>query len=670
MSETTINTEKATIEFIQNHQTSLNSGEYTITVEQIVDISSQTVNEKFSDEIKVAVLGERFSLTPQDVYAFFPPAGSLGDWSNVLPHVVFNRSTFPWERPANKDKDKPNVPWLALLLFTEIEYQGEKHDVLPPQLLTLEKLKKQTKTEVYNLNRKELESQSPGMLPSELSAKEEDFFIGKVYFPAFELEKGQEEKDKVMVLNVKKILLKKVLPSLDDLEYLTHVRQSKDGEGKSEIEPLAVSIGNRLPQFGVTNTVYLVSLENRYKNAGFDYQNATNEDYISLVVLTSWRFTCSDPQQSFKGLLSHLNGYTKNDRHESYTLRLPKPSIEDPNRAVQVEQYLQKGFVPLRHNFRQGGNTISWYHSPLIPAPNPTKVGLSTLSVFSADQLVCYNPDDGMFDISYAAAWELGKLLALQDSQFVMNLLTWKRDRIKEITENNQQALYTHLFSPVATVKQEQQWSPDEWLKNLALLKGVPFHYLVPEEKMLPSESIRFFCLDWFWVESLLDGVFSLGSSIIGNGQKSVPKELPKQQGISGFLLRSQVVSGWPDLQVEAADQLSEKKLELLRLERLADNVLLCLFAGDIKKLEIALKPQGLHFGFNNKDNKLSRELRELNGKEKNDWKVEDIPWQDELLKVLNINALAKKIHEQLEKHSVKIKDKDFIFIIFRAAQR
>ena len=51
----------------------------------------------------------------------FPPPGSLGEHSNVLPHIILKRSTLPWERQA--DPGDKNVPWLALLLFEEEEIQ-------------------------------------------------------------------------------------------------------------------------------------------------------------------------------------------------------------------------------------------------------------------------------------------------------------------------------------------------------------------------------------------------------------------------------------------------------------------------------------------------------------------------------------------------------------------
>ena len=38
-----------------------------------------------------------------------------------------------------------------------------------------------------------------------------------------------------------------------------------------------------------------------------------------------------------------------------------------------------------------------------------------------------------------------------------------------------------------------------------------PFHYLVPDERILPAESIRLFQVDPIWIECLVDGAFSIG---------------------------------------------------------------------------------------------------------------------------------------------------------------
>ena len=62
---------------------------------------------------------------------------------------------------------------------------------------------------------------------------------------------------------------------------------------------------------------------------------------------------------------------------------------------------------------------------------------------------------------------------------------------------------------------------------------------------------------------------------------------------ITGLLLRFQIVSEWLDLQVEGFD--GDKKLELLRGDRLSTGVMICLFDGEVQQVDISLKPEGLH---------------------------------------------------------------------------
>src|SRR5262249_22224534 len=74
----------------------------------------------------------------------------------------------------------------------------------------------------------------------------------------------------------------------------------------------------------------------------------------------------------------------------------------------------------------------------------------------------------------------------------------------------------------------------------------------------------------------------------------------------SGFLLRSSVVAGWPGLLVDArSDRAPDApKLTLLRMDRLSSDVLLCLFSGEVARVEIHQKPETLHFGLANPDGK------------------------------------------------------------------
>ena len=71
------------------------------------------------------------------------------------------------------------------------------------------------------------------------------------------------------------------------------------------------------------------------------------------------------------------------------------------------------------------------------------------------------------------------------------------------------------------------------WLGRLLTLSGVPFGYLVPDEAMLPPESIRFFRLDEKWVRALLDGAFSLGRNLTAeaSGRERQPRPRAARPG-------------------------------------------------------------------------------------------------------------------------------------------
>lgn len=170
-------------------------------------------------------------------------------------------------------------------------------------------------------------------------------------------------------------------------------------------------------------------------------------------------------------------------------------------------------------------------------------------------------------------------------------------------------------------------------LSKYSLLYEVPFIYLVPEESLLPEESIRFFELDPYWIQSLLDGACSIGRNTaydyshdealiqaayqcaMGNNAQVRPKLVPERNGeekrpdtgriYSGFLLRSNIVSdyngldiigeGEPDNGMETAGE--DKKLMLVRLEQLSSTVMLGIFSGRLHTVRIAQPRESLHLG-------------------------------------------------------------------------
>lgn len=179
------------------------------------------------------------------------------------------------------------------------------------------------------------------------------------------------------------------------------------------------------------------------------------------------------------------------------------------------------------------------------------------------------------------------------------------------------------------------------WLGRLMLLYGVPINYLVPDEAMLPPESIRFFYLDMNWIDAMVDGAFSIGRNLTaaastGSNQSATHSFLLDQatfpgakqqtsmhltsiradflgvvpppaslQVVSGFLLRSSVVQSYPGIGVNAfpagftPSDPTQQLLTILRMEVLGPqaDTLICLIDGDAADIDVHEPPEGLHYG-------------------------------------------------------------------------
>lgn len=207
------------------------------------------------------------------------------------------------------------------------------------------------------------------------------------------------------------------------------------------------------------------------------------------------------------------------------------------------------------------------------------------------------------------------------------------------------------------------------------LLHGVPFSHLVADEAMLPPESLRFFHLDRDWVAALLDGACSPGRRLDELGRMLEALVMPEVERsadawarmlragpgddepqddgiteITGFLLRSQAVSGWKSLGVNAYALGSTERLPLLRFERLSEGVLIGLFEGVIHRLDIHEAPQGLHFGVDAGGMKSLRCDREGQPQPvgKPTGQQVGLKWRDAGRRVLDVAALSASMRTEL----------------------
>ena len=154
---------------------------------------------------------------------------------------------------------------------------------------------------------------------------------------------------------------------------------------------------------------------------------------------------------------------------------------------------------------------------------------------------------------------------------------------------------------------------------------GVPFDALVAHGDLLPPESVRFFHLDANWQGALLQGALSVAvessrdlafqelmkdlvwdasMQALGTIRAELTGQAPPAPpddpaAMTGMLLRSALVPGWPGLEARAySDTLDGTLIPLLRMERLGAGVLLCLWPGIPAAVAIDEPSEGIAFGF------------------------------------------------------------------------
>ena len=422
--------------FYQNRIPPLGSGNYQVDVEQTISSSDGKVPETTYQNInQFAVTGPRFALNPDTISSVYPPENASGEYQNVFAHVCFTRDTLPWERSVDSAllaqgapmlADTP--PWLAVLLIAQ-------DDPTPDfkQVTLLDLLSSKYKTA----------EGKPGQLP-------EGFL-----FPGFpgadhnELEFGEKWTDPCLVVDLPIDLFKAIAPSMDDLKWLGHVREIQPSVSQSSLymrklrrvstpqtpPRLSTVIANRLPAEGSESRALLVSVENWSKylpqNDGTPSSNIPGDtSHVRMVVLNRWRFYAVALPQTFSGYLLNLN---------KTGWQVPGAFLSDPvNDGVSeadkaINNAFRMGLTPLNHHTRQGAKTVSWCHGPFVPF---NIAGEIKIPVPGPDSVTRYNPDTGMFDVTYAAAWQLGRLLALQNSNFAETLYNWKRENVQSVISN------------------------------------------------------------------------------------------------------------------------------------------------------------------------------------------------------------------------------------------
>lgn len=654
-----MSTDKKQVIFIEDRVSGLRAGEYSITVDEHIVVTGQDVDEHFAITRSFQVKGERFTLLDSEIHSVFPPNKSTGPYRGCVPHITFNRAMLPWLRGLGQDEN-PSDGWLAVLLF-------DTEEMPPVQTKTVQDLISGTVTAYTQPDT----GSGTGKLPS-----------GYVSYPfptqngQLTLEYNEKLSDLISVIDVLGPLFHEVAPAEADMTYLAHIRQvdlagrsakagrgavqprAKEGE-EEDVGQFSTVMGSRLPAIGNAHVV-LVSLEGLgpYLLGGAQAGEIGSNTMVRLVVLKEWQFsTLPEDDVVLKHALEHLcDDPTDPDGLISH-LRIPAPiplatdvadalnaeaqgQLTDDQADILVRHGFALGYTPHPHYMRTGDYDISWYRGPLTPVavvPNPP------VPYDSSDAALAYNPETGLFDVSYAAAWQLGQLMALNNRQFAAALYNWQLALLERGASENDQlsqllpilatkakdggngiaAIFTRLFAAEFTGPRSRRFAKladtdvppivTQYLTGLKTqLTAVPLNYVLPDSRLMPGEALRFFHLDTNWINALIDGSCSIVRSLTGQAiSQTAWVYQPGDGPITGYLLNSAVVIGWPGLKIVAYN--GTTVLDNIFDDELAPGMRMALFQGDIDRLEVQEAGEGLHFGVDDNDNgTYSVELREL----------------------------------------------------------
>ncbi len=449
------------------------------------------------------VEGPRFSLDASQIASVFPPKNGHGGFNESLPHVAIFKRTLPWERRLDPQEvlwnGKPpapwneNVPWIALLLFEETECTIKKKVAIADAL--------------------------PAAVVKELA-------------PPQGLQVDTVSADSALVASI--------LPSLEELSLLTHVRQvnvedrelnTAGGDGW-----FSVVMSNRVPEEGKKYIACLVSLEERWdvvplvpppaaQNpfrpipvgpvvsrseavlaqqgisrmptsdlpvasgvASKNFLQPTDGSIVgkyggievvgdpgrlifffqtTFILLYSWQFECTQAG-TFRELMQGLD-----DKMFGNPNTQSKPQLTDT------------GHLHMQVGDRAGETEVAFYRGPLAPF-QLTRDPLGPYH--SADQCRRGSIETGGEDISYAAAFECGRLLAAADGRLAQELMRWRREGYKVSARADSLNLVAKSMNLIQAADAHQPFAPMlavsaiQSLVNPALPVADPYHIYVAQQ--------------------------------------------------------------------------------------------------------------------------------------------------------------------------------------------
>ena len=205
---------------------------------------------------------------------------------------------------------------------------------------------------------------------------------------------------------------------------------SLDGAGAMQQAAVANQWVQAAPVSQATQAVAAAALDPDAKmlvrdtmKIGFRYpiELYAREKVLRFPVLAHWSFTTNEGA-TFESLMHDID--------VGLLGTVPQVAADAPGADAQPE-VVQTGHIGVGHRTRRGDPVRAWYRGPCVPFPTPRNGGTDNQPLplaHSADQLRRVVPD-GREDLALAAAFEIGRLLALSQLSVVSALLRFRGEQ-------------------------------------------------------------------------------------------------------------------------------------------------------------------------------------------------------------------------------------------------
>lgn len=334
--------------------------------------------------IHVHIDGPQSSLTADLIAGVYPAPGSETSPDEFLPHIAFNRRTLPWERRG--PTAAASMPWLALLVFSEADLNQGSLLMRAPTLNV-------TQSAVADIE----------------STATRNHLLNTLGVP------GDAQ---VGTLRVRNELLRQVLPKQDELPLLCHVKRSLVNGVETD---RSIVMSNRLPsavapagERAALHLAVLISVEQWPALFGIGTSGST-----TLLVLHHWTFrpfAGGDFEQVAKSIRFRPNGGVL--RFGNLPAKVAAGAKDPLSGGFQGLLNPNGTFItPLEHDQDVGAATFRGPLRPFGPQSRSKK-----FAVAAAPAEFEGAPAGAPLEYSHAAAFELGRLLALADPAILEDL--------------------------------------------------------------------------------------------------------------------------------------------------------------------------------------------------------------------------------------------------------